>query len=501
MSESRDDKLPERLAGIALCPRCYGVLGAAPGNARGALLCRECFSEYPVISGVPMLAVVDRSWKPVIAETIARAEIARQAVNGAGVERDRRQKADDYHAVTSELMDRLFADAFEGIDVGRGTAVLDVGAGDMSTATRLAERGAWVVATDVHVGELLASAGRRAHGGPGTVVEVMADAHRLPFVDGVFDVTYCRSTIHHLDRPRLAIREMARVTRPGGRVVLASEPVASVLDRRSEYLDGVFDYEEGLNEQVFPVTRYTVPLRHYCRDVTVTCFLPGVLSRGAKAYQRLHIDHSSHFREGERLGFARSFKLLFSGASANFSGTRSGRRIARPPAVARSVDIIPAEQLHVTCRDDEEGLRGLYRSLLDPSDFECSVDLASADCGPPSKGWRAPQSSGGQGFRFTGARATLLMRDDPGSTHVVLRMFGYPGQVGTATGTIYVNGSQCFRYSLGEWDNTVRCPKPPLAGEVLELHIENDFTFVPDEVFGNGDRRELGAGVVRIWQE
>jgi hypothetical protein len=80
-------------------------------------------------------------------------------------------------------------------------------------------------------------------------------------------------------------------------------------------------------------------------------------------------------------------------------------------------------------------------------------------------------------------------------------MFGYPGQVGTATGSIHVNGSECCRYSLPEWDNTVRCPKPPLGGEVLELNIENDFTFVPDEVFGNGDTCELGAGVVRVWQE
>lgn len=496
--------IPDRLAAMALCPRCFGTLHDASGGSPGPLVCAGCSSEYPVLSGVPLLAVVDSSWGPIIGETIARAEIERNATSDVGVERDRQQKADDYHEMTWDLMDRLFEDAFDGLDVGGGKAVLDVGAGDLSTGRKLAERGAWVVATDVHLGEILRHGGNPdpgESGAAGSVLEVMADAHRLPFEDGSFDVTYCRSTIHHLAHPRAAIKEMARVTRPGGKVVLASEPVASILDRRPEYLDGVFDYEEGLNEHVFPVTRYTLPLRLYCRDVTASYFLPGVLSRGAKVYERLHIDHSAHFHEGERLSFVPSLKLLFSGASANFSGTRSGRRVTRPAPLPDSARIAAPEQLWVRDRRDEDTLRELWRSLLEPSGFDCSLDLAEADCGPPNKGWRAPQESGENRFRFTGARATLLMRNDTASSHVALRMLGYPAEAGRATGSISVDAGECCRYALTEFDTTIRFAKPPGMGEVFALHIENDFTYVPDELFGNGDTRELGVGVVRIWQE
>ncbi len=50
-----------------------------------------------------------------------------------------------------------------------------------------------------------------------------ADAARLPYVDGAFDCTFCVAVLQHLrDVPR-ALAELARVTRPGGRI-LAVEP-------------------------------------------------------------------------------------------------------------------------------------------------------------------------------------------------------------------------------------------------------------------------------------
>lgn len=45
-----------------------------------------------------------------------------------------------------------------------------------------------------------------------------ADAYRLPFADGAFDVTHCHQIPCHMDAPADALREMLRVTRPGGLV-------------------------------------------------------------------------------------------------------------------------------------------------------------------------------------------------------------------------------------------------------------------------------------------
>ena len=51
----------------------------------------------------------------------------------------------------------------------------------------------------------------------------VADGRRLPFANGAFDSTYCVAVLQHIPDTAAAVREFARVTRPGGRVV-AVEP-------------------------------------------------------------------------------------------------------------------------------------------------------------------------------------------------------------------------------------------------------------------------------------
>ena len=50
-----------------------------------------------------------------------------------------------------------------------------------------------------------------------------ADVARLPFTTGAFDATFCVAVLQHVNDVPTAVRELARVTRPGGRV-LAVEP-------------------------------------------------------------------------------------------------------------------------------------------------------------------------------------------------------------------------------------------------------------------------------------
>ena len=82
--------------------------------------------------------------------------------------------------------------------------------------------------------ELLEAARRHA---PANATFVEGDATSLPFDEGYFDVTATRRTLHHMRRPELAIAELARVTAPGGRVVIEdqlapADPLAGIeLDR------------------------------------------------------------------------------------------------------------------------------------------------------------------------------------------------------------------------------------------------------------------------------
>jgi len=96
---------------------------------------------------------------------------------------------------------------------------LDVGTGAGALAFALAPLVREVVGVD-RVPELLALARERA---PANVELVEADATRLPFDDGVFDLAGTLRTLHHAARPELIVAELTRVTRPGGRVLVVDQ--------------------------------------------------------------------------------------------------------------------------------------------------------------------------------------------------------------------------------------------------------------------------------------
>jgi len=125
------------------------------------------------------------------------------------------------------FLQRVAARSLELLHVGPGMRVLDVGCGPGALLPALAQLvGAEgrVVGLD-YAAPLLETARERVEAaGVGERVELVAgDAHRLPFADASFDAVHVERVLMHLEDPDAAIREMRRVTRPGGWVV-AAEP-------------------------------------------------------------------------------------------------------------------------------------------------------------------------------------------------------------------------------------------------------------------------------------
>jgi demethylmenaquinone methyltransferase/2-methoxy-6-polyprenyl-1,4-benzoquinol methylase len=108
------------------------------------------------------------------------------------------------------------------VDARPGQRVLDLAAGTGSSSLPFAAAGAQVVATDFSLGML--EVGKRAH----PSLDLLAgDALRLPFADAVFDAVTISFGLRNVSDTDAALREMARVTRPGGRLVVCefSHPV------------------------------------------------------------------------------------------------------------------------------------------------------------------------------------------------------------------------------------------------------------------------------------
>jgi demethylmenaquinone methyltransferase/2-methoxy-6-polyprenyl-1,4-benzoquinol methylase len=99
-----------------------------------------------------------------------------------------------------------------------GERILDLAAGTGASSVSLALSGAEVVAADFSPGMI--AEGRRRHGDVRNLSFVQADAMALPFGDDEFDAVTISFGLRNVRQPRVAIAEMLRVTRPGGRLVI-----------------------------------------------------------------------------------------------------------------------------------------------------------------------------------------------------------------------------------------------------------------------------------------
>lgn len=108
--------------------------------------------------------------------------------------------------------------------VEQGESVLDVGTGTGVVAVTAARRGARVTGLDL-TPELIEAAGENATiAGLEDIVWTEGDAENLPYADASFDVVLSQFGHMFAPRPEVAIAEMRRVLKPGGRIAFATWP-------------------------------------------------------------------------------------------------------------------------------------------------------------------------------------------------------------------------------------------------------------------------------------
>ncbi len=104
-----------------------------------------------------------------------------------------------------------------------GDLLLDAGCGEGRHCFGALERGARVVGVDLDLGSLRKAAGALRYAAKrrqslGAMLQ--GDAFRLPFRDATFDKLICAEVMEHVHDYAAAARELARVTKPGGRIAV-----------------------------------------------------------------------------------------------------------------------------------------------------------------------------------------------------------------------------------------------------------------------------------------
>jgi demethylmenaquinone methyltransferase / 2-methoxy-6-polyprenyl-1,4-benzoquinol methylase len=143
------------------------------------------------------------------------------------------QRYDVTNDVLSMGQDRRWRKAVvDAVDAQPGEKVLDLAAGTGTSSEPFAARGALVVPCDFSLGML--AVGKRARP---ALPFTAGDATRLPFADGTFDAVTISFGLRNVVDPLAGLREMRRVTRPGGRLVVCEFSHPTYAPFRTVYLE------------------------------------------------------------------------------------------------------------------------------------------------------------------------------------------------------------------------------------------------------------------------
>lgn len=170
--------------------------------------------------------------------------------------------------------------AFEAVAEAEPASILEVGSGLGEFAERLRrELGAEVVAVDLSP-RMIELARARGVGG------VVGDVRRLPFEDAAFDCAVANWMLYHVPDLERALAELARVLRPGGRLIAATLGEGNLFELR-ELLG-----EEGRPVRTFSGENGAALLeRHFRtverRDVVAALVFPG--TEALRRYVRANI--------------------------------------------------------------------------------------------------------------------------------------------------------------------------------------------------------------------
>jgi D-aspartate ligase len=133
-------------------------------------------------------------------------------------------RARDVFSVIHQYRLALALHYVDRLELPQGARVLEVGSGAGLAAVALARRGFQVETVDTTSAMLLAVRRHAADAGVAPRLRIiLADAHRLPFQTGTFDLVLALGVVPWLHSPAHAAQEMARVLRSGGHLVFNAD--------------------------------------------------------------------------------------------------------------------------------------------------------------------------------------------------------------------------------------------------------------------------------------
>jgi demethylmenaquinone methyltransferase/2-methoxy-6-polyprenyl-1,4-benzoquinol methylase len=161
--------------------------------------------------------------------------------------------------------ERMRGEALELLDIERGDRVLDVGCGTGFGTEGLLQHTDDVHGLDQSVHQMQQA--WKKFGKRDRVKFYRGDAERLPFRDGSFDLVWSSGSIEYWPNPVDALREIRRVVKPGGQVLVVGPdyPKSAVMQRLADAI--MLFYDEAEADRMFREAGF-VDVEHHIQQAS-----------------------------------------------------------------------------------------------------------------------------------------------------------------------------------------------------------------------------------------
>lgn len=136
-----------------------------------------------------------------------------------------------------------------------GEMALDVACGPGTLVLALAPRVGFARGIDITPAMLNRARERQRELGLANVAFELGDAEQLPYADAAFDLVCCQFAFHHMTAPEIALREMLRVLRPAGRIMIV-DSVAPESDEKWDLRHRIETLRDPSHTAAFRLTAF-----------------------------------------------------------------------------------------------------------------------------------------------------------------------------------------------------------------------------------------------------
>ncbi len=161
----------------------------------------------------------------------------------------------DSYAANKPAMDRVSYEWMLKLSwVQPSDRVLDVATGPGFIALLFAEHAQYVTGMDLTRALLEKAKGFQRERGLANVNFLEGDVEFLPFAEGTFNLVTCHKAFHHFPRPEQVLRELHRVLKKGGRLVLG-DTLSSEDPKKSELHNRLERMRDSSHVKMYPLSR------------------------------------------------------------------------------------------------------------------------------------------------------------------------------------------------------------------------------------------------------